>query len=95
MEGAGGGGRRAGDSTPKDEKILIKWLDRFADALKRLAGNAVEALPASVGSVLCAILSFLGKAIGFVAEHTWVLIVFLHDLLVGGSCKKLKKVRPN
>ena len=50
---------------------MIKWLDRFADALKRLAGKAVEALPATVGSVVCAILSFLGKAVGFVAEHTW------------------------
>ena len=32
---------------------------------KRLAGKAIEALPAIV-----AILCFLGKAIGFVAEHT-------------------------
>ena len=95
MEGAGGGGRRAGDSTPKDEKILIKWLDRFADALKRLAENAVEALPATVGSVVCAILSFLGKAVVFVAEYTWALIVLLQDLLIGGSCKKLKRGRSN
>ena len=30
----------------------------------------VEALPAIVGSVAGVILSFLGKAIGFGAEHT-------------------------
>ena len=94
MEGVKGRWRRAGDST-KDEGILIKWLDRFADALKRLAGKAVEALPATVGSVVCAILSFLGKAVGFVAEHTWALIALLQDLLIGGSCKKLKRGRPN
>ena len=54
---------------------MKKWLDRLADALKRLAGKSVEALPAIVGSVVGAILSFLGKAVGFVAEHTWALIV--------------------
>ena len=47
-----GGG--AGGSPPKDKG----WLNRLADALKRLAG-----------SVVGAILSLLGKTIGFVAEH--------------------------
>ena len=57
----GGGG---GGPTPKDEGILKKWLDRLADALKRPAGKAVEALPAIVGSVVGAILIVLGKAVG-------------------------------
>ena len=61
----GGGGGGTGGSTPKDEGVLKIWLDRLANALKRLAGKAIEALPAIV-----AILCFLGKAIGFVAEHT-------------------------
>ena len=61
----GGGGGGTGGSTPKDEGVLKKWLDRLANALKRLAGKAIEALPAIV-----AIFCFLGKAIGFVAEHT-------------------------
>ena len=75
------GGRGTGDSIPKYEGVLKKWLDRLADALKRLAGKAVEALPATVGSVAGAILSFLGKAVGFVAEHTWALIVFVAGLI--------------
>ena len=29
-----------------------------------------------MGSVVGAILSFLGKAVGFVVEHAWALIVF-------------------
>ena len=66
-----GGGRWTGVSPPKGEEALKKWLDRLADALKRLAGKAVEALPAIAQSVVGAILSFLGKAVGFVAEHTW------------------------
>ena len=49
--GSGGeGGREAGGTPSKDKGTLKKWLDRLADALKRLAGKTVEALPAIVGS---------------------------------------------
>ena len=48
-------GRGAGGSPPKCEGNLKKWLDRLADALKRLAENVVEALPAIVGIVVGAI----------------------------------------
>ena len=66
-------GRRRGGGLPsKDERVLNKWLNRLADALKRLAIKAVEAFPAIVGSVVGAILSFLSKAVGFAAEHTWL-----------------------
>ena len=75
ITGACGGG--GGGSPPKDEGVLNKWLNRLADALKRLAGKVVEALSAIVGSVVGAILSFSGKVVGFVAEHTWALIVFV------------------
>ena len=44
-------------------------------------GKAIEALPAIVGSVVGAILRFLGKAVGFVTEHTWALIVFVAGLI--------------
>ena len=77
----GGVGRGAGGSPPKDEEVLKKWLDRLENALKRLAGKAVEALPAIVESVVGAILSFLGTAVGFVAEHTWALITFVAGLV--------------
>ena len=65
--GVGGG---AGGSLPKDEGVLKKLLDRLADALKRLAGKAVEELSAIARSVVATILSFLRKTVGFVAEHT-------------------------
>ena len=71
-----GGGVGVGGTTSKDKEALKKWLDRLADALKRLAGNAVEALSAVVGSVVGTILSLLSKAVRFVADHTWALIVF-------------------
>ena len=83
--------RGGGGSPPKDGGVLNKWLNRLADALKRLAGKAVVALPAIVGSVVSVILSFLGKAFGFVAEHTWALIVFVARLTGVWLMKKVKK----
>ena len=52
ITGVFGGSGRAVGSTPKDEGVLKKWLDRLADALKRLAGKAAEALPAIVEVLL-------------------------------------------
>ena len=75
ITGVFGGGRGAGGSPPKDEGTLKKWLGRLANGLKRLAEKAVEALPVIVGRFAGAILSFLGKVVGFIAEHTWALIV--------------------
>ena len=79
----GGGSGVAGGPPSKDKGTLKKWLDRLADALKRLAGKAAEALPAIVGSAVGAILSFLEKTVGFVAEHAWVLIAFFAGLIGG------------
>ena len=78
-------------SPPKDNEILKKWLDRLANALKRLAGKAVQVLPAIVGSVVGAILSFLEKAVGLVAEHTWALIVFVAELVGWWLMQKVKE----
>ena len=58
---------------------------------KDFAGKAVETLPAIVGSLVAAILSFLGKAVGFVAEHTWALIVFVAGLAGWWLMQKVKK----
>ena len=74
----GGGGVT---SPLKDEGALKTWLNRLADALKRLAEKTVEGLSAIVGSVVGAIVSFLGKAVGFVAEHTFSSIVFVAGLI--------------
>ena len=70
---------------------MKKWLDRLADALKRLPGKAAEVLPAIVGSIVGAILSFLGRAVGFVAEHTWALIVFAAGLIGVWLIQRVKK----
>ena len=93
ITGAFGGGRGTGGSPPKDEEFFKKWLDRLADALKRLAGKAVKVLHAIAGSAVGAILSFLGKAVGFVAEHTWALIVFAAGLIGWWLMQRVKKVQ--
>ena len=91
IAGLFGVGRGTEGSPPKHGVILKKWLDRLADALKRLAGNAVEAFPAIVGSAVSAILSFLGKAVGFVAEHTLALTVFAAGLFGWWLMQKVEK----
>ena len=85
------GNRGTEGSTSKDKGILKKWLDMLANALKRLAGKAMEALPTIAGSAVGAILSFLGKAVGFVAEHTLALIVFVVGLVGWWLIQKVKK----
>ena len=64
----GGGG--GGGSSRKDEGFLNNWLNRLGDALKRLAGKAVETLRTIMESAVDVILSFLGKTVGFVANNT-------------------------
>ena len=44
-----------------------------------------------MGSVVSAILSFLGKAVGFVAEHIWALIVFVVGLIGVWLMQRVKK----
>ena len=46
---------------------------------------------AIVGSVVGAILSFLSKAVGFFAEHTWALIGFFAGLIGVWFMQKVKK----
>ena len=84
-------GRGTRGSPAKDKGVLKKWLDMLANALKRLAGKAVEAMPAIVGSVVGAILSFLGKAVEFVVEHVWALIVFAAGVVGWWLMRKVKK----
>ena len=44
-----------------------------------------------MGSVAGAILSFFGKAAGFLAEHAWALIVFVGGLIGVWLMQKVKK----
>ena len=65
------------ESIPGSPPKETGWLDRLADALKRLTGKSAEALSAIIGSVVGAALGFLGKTVGLAAKHIWALIVFI------------------
>ena len=58
---------------------------------QKACGKVDEALPAIVGNVAGAILSFLGKAVEFVAEYKWVLIAFVAGLVGWWLMQKVKK----
>ena len=61
----GSGGTGGSPATPEDEGgVLKKWLDKLANALNILIGKAVEALPATVASIVGAILSFFKQGRG-------------------------------
>ena len=44
-----------------------------------------------MGSVVGTILSFLGKADAFAAEHTWTLVVFVAELIGVCLMQRVKK----
>ena len=88
ITGVFGGGRGTGGSPPKDKEEL---LDRLADSLKRVTAKAVEELAVIIGSVVGAALSFLGKTVGLVAEHTRGLIVFVAGLIGSWLMQRVKK----
>ena len=48
-------------------------------------------MPAVVGSIVGVILSFVRKVVGFVAEHTWAIIVFVAGLVGWWLMQNVKK----
>ena len=73
----------SGSSPAKDKESLKKWLNMPSkDLLVRLFKHfllwweeLLQAFSAIVGRVVGAILSFHGKALGFLADLTWTLIL--------------------
>ena len=88
--GAIGGTGGTGGTPSEDKGTLKKWLDRLVDALKRLAGKAAEVLP-HIEIAVGAILNFLEKAVGFVAEYTWALIVSVAGLIGWWLMQKVQR----
>ena len=58
---------------------------------QKTRGKVFEVVKAIAVSVLFAILSFLKKTVGSVAEHTWALIVFVAGLLFWQLIQRVKK----
>ena len=75
----------SGGKPPKDSNKVVTWLRNKLQALARLlgklAGKLAAALPGLLGSIISGVLNFLKKAVGFGAEHVWLLIVFIVGLI--------------
>ena len=79
------------DIFTKRQKEFEKMVEQASRCLKNTCyWKAIEALSAIVGSVGSAILNFLGKAVGFAAEHTWALTVFVPGLFWIWVIQKIK-----
>ena len=92
----GGGGGRADSSgkPPKDEKGARAWvkkqLKRLANFLKSLGGKVGAALPGIIGSLVSWLFGLLGKTAGWLAEHLWLLLVFVGGVAYAYLTKKMK-----
>ena len=60
---------------------------QLANGLKTLGAKAAAALPGLIGSIVSFLFKAAGQAIGFLAEHTWLLILAVVAFLVS----KLKR----
>ena len=90
-----GGSTGSSGGGPKDKKGFQAWLMNKLKALARLlgklAGKAGAALPGIIGSIVSGILNFLKKAVGFLAEHVWLLIVFVAGFIRSWIWREVSK----
>ena len=80
---------------PKDGNKVVTWLRNQLKALARLlgklAGKLAAALPGLIGSIISGILNFLKTAVGFLAQHVWLLIVFIIGLISSWLFREVNK----
>ena len=67
--------------TPGIKGWIKEQLRNIADLLLKLADKILIALPGIIGSVVSFVLKAASTAVGFIAEHLWILIVALVGLL--------------
>ena len=83
--GASGGSTVTPPPPPSDKGGLPEWAKKTLQALGRvlakLAGKAAAALPRIIGSIVSWLLSTMGEAAGWLAEHVWALAVAVGGLL--------------
>ena len=76
---AGSKAIRQGRGQGVDKKAPLQALGR---ALANLAGKAAAALPSIIGSIVCWLLSTLGKAATWLADNVWALVIGVGALLL-------------
>lgn len=93
-----GGGSGAGGATPPaptDKGGVKEWVKKqlkaLATLLGKLAGKVAAAIPGIIGSVVSWLLSTAGKAVGWLAEHTWALFLAVGGLVLVATREWLAK----
>ena len=88
-------GSGGGSKPPKDSNKVVTWLRNKLKALARLlgklAGKLAAALPGLIGSIISGILNCLKTAVGFLAQHVWLLIVFVIGLIGSWLFREVSK----
>ena len=83
--GPGPGPEPGPSPTPKPEPGIKGWikqqLKNIAKLLLKLGDKALAALPGIIGSVVSFVLKSASAAVGFVAEHLWMLAVAIGGIL--------------
>ena len=82
----GGGSAPVPARKPPEKSGLKEWVKKHLQALGRtlanLAGKAAAALPGIIGSIVCWLLSTLGKTATWLAEYLWALVIAVGTLLL-------------
>lgn len=72
VTGGGGTPRAPGK---KDDNWIRKRLKDLGELLKKLGLKAIDALPGVIGAIVSWLLSTLGKAVGWLANNLWALVL--------------------
>ena len=77
---------------PTPEPGIKGWikqqLQKIANLLSKVADKMLIALPGIIGSVVSFILKAASTAVGFIAEHVWILAIALVGTLLKGALDK-------
>ena len=66
-------------------RALKKLGKDLGNGLKNIGAKATSALPGLIGAIVSFIFKAAGSAIGFLAEHTWLLILILITYMASDS----------
>jgi len=69
-------------------KALKNMGKQIANSLKTLGQKAASALPGLIGSIVSFLFKTAGQVFGFLAEHTWLLILAVVFFLIEKVMKK-------
>lgn len=91
----GAGGASPPAPAPTDKGGVKEWVKKqlkaIATLLGKLAGKVAAAIPGIIGSVVSWLLSTAGKAVGWLAEHTWALFLAVGGLVLVATREWLAK----